>query len=239
VTTLNSKKGYASVKVPFVRSDKRTLVCNIIPKLPGLHSFRAEFSQDWGTTWLPDTASDAWVLIDPPQVKGLLLYTLIPAVSGTIADYWKADLKRISKMGLNAIHLLPITTQNSSESPYAARDLFDIDHSYLMEGSKKNGLLQLEEYIEEAIILDIKLCFDIVLNHVGVQSTMARQTPDWIVPDRNQPDGFRLAGYWSSLEWLTWKDLVLINLSFRLSYHVHIYTDIGIPPYTGHARLPC
>ena len=210
VTTLNSKRGSTSVKVPFVRADKRTLVCNIIPKYPGLHTFRAEFSLDSGATWLPDTVPDAWVLIDPPQVNGLRLYTLIPTVSGTIAD-WKTDLKRISKMGFNAIHLLPITTQDTSQSPYAARDLFDIDHSYLMEGSKKDGLLQLEEYIEEARTLDIKLCFDIVLNHVGVQSTIARQAPDWIVPDRNQPDGFKRAGYWSRHEWLTWKDLVLIN----------------------------
>jgi glycosidase len=210
VTTLNSKRGYTSVKVPFVLADKRTLVCNIIPKCPGLHSFRAEFSLDRGTKWFQDTVPDAWVLIDPPQVNGLRLYTLIPAVSGTIAD-WKTDLKRISNMGFNAIHLLPITTQDTSQSPYAARDLFDIDHSYLMEGSKKKGLLQLEEYIQEAITLDIKLCFDIVLNHVGVQSTMARQAPDWIVPDRNQPDGFKRAGYWSGHEWLTWKDLVLIN----------------------------
>lgn len=84
VTTINSKRGCTSVKVRFVRADKRTLACNIIPKFPGPYSFRAEFSLDRGTTWLHDTVPDAWVLIDPPQVNGLRLYTLIPAVSGTI-----------------------------------------------------------------------------------------------------------------------------------------------------------
>jgi hypothetical protein len=68
VTTLNSERGCTSVKVPFVRADMRTLVCNIIPKYPGLHPFRAVFSLDSGVTWLPDTVHDAWVLIDTPHI---------------------------------------------------------------------------------------------------------------------------------------------------------------------------
>ena len=67
----------------------------------------------------------------------------------SLAD-WKDDLKRIKEMGFNAIHLLPITRLDTSESPYASRDLFDIDQSYLAEGSNKDSLSQLEEFIEEA-----------------------------------------------------------------------------------------
>ena len=81
------------------------------------------------------TLPDAWVLIDPPQVDGLRIYTLIPTVSGTVAD-WKVDVKRIREMGFNAVHLMPVTTMGVSQSPYAASDLFDIDHSYLMEGTR-------------------------------------------------------------------------------------------------------
>lgn len=198
------------MKVPFVRADDRNLTCRIRPDHPGLHSFRAEFSLDRGATWLRDTVPDAWVLIDPPQVDGLRVYTVIPAVSGTVTD-WKADLKRIHEMGFNAVHLLPITSMDTSQSPYAASDLFDIDHSYLMEGSRKDCLSQLEEFIEEARTLDIRLIFDLVLNHVGVQSTMARRAPDWIVPDQNQPDGLQRARYWCNQGWRTWDDLVLIN----------------------------
>src|SRR5271156_2216549 len=147
MTTLNSDDGKSWTKVPFVRSDERNLTCRITPDHPGLHSFRAEFSLDRGMTWLRDNVPDAWILIDPPQVDGLRVYTLIPAVSGTVAD-WMADLKRISAMGFNAIHLLPVTTLDTSQSPYSAKDLFDIDHSYLMEGSKQDGLSQLEDFIE-------------------------------------------------------------------------------------------
>ncbi len=197
VTTLNSNDGNTWKIVPFVLDDAHTLVCRVAPKWSGLHSFRAEFSIDNGTLWLRDSVPDAWVLIDPPQVDGLCLYTMIPNVSGSVAD-WKDDLKRVREMGLNAVHLLPITTLDTSESPYAARDLFDIDQSYLVEGSKRDGLSQLEEYIEEAKTLNIKLCFDLVLNHVRVHSTMAQRAPYWIMPDPDQQDGFMRARYWSS-----------------------------------------
>jgi glycogen debranching enzyme-like protein len=209
-TTLNSDGGNAWIKIPFERADERTLTCRIIPDRPGLHSFRAEFSLDKGITWLGDTVPDAWILIDPPQVDGLRIYTLIPDVSGTASD-WKADLKRIGDMGFNAVHLLPITTMDTSESPYSAKDLFDVDHAYLMTGSRQDGLSQLEAFIDEAKKLNIRLVFDLVLNHVGVHSTMALRAPDWIVPDQNQPDGFQRARYWSNEGWRTWNDLILIN----------------------------
>jgi len=210
VTTLNSNADHAWAEIPFAHTDERTLTCRVTPERPGLHSFRAEFSLDKGATWLRDTVPDAWVLIDPPQVDGLRLYTVIPTVAGTVAD-WKADLKRIREMGFNAVHLLPVTALDTSQSPYAAKDLFDIDASYLVEGVRQDGLSQLEEYIEEARALGIRLCFGLVLNHVGVNSTMAHRAPDWIVPDPSQPDGFKRARYWTDQGWRTWNDLVLIN----------------------------
>jgi hypothetical protein len=209
-TTLNSADGKSWTKMPFEREDGRTLLCRITPNHPGLHSFRAEFSLDGGTTWLGDTVPDAWILIDPPQVDALCIYTLIPNVSGTLAN-WKADLKRIGGMGFNAIHLLPITTMDKSESPYSAKDLFNIDRSYLSIGSRQDGLSQLEDFVAEAKRLRIRLVFDLVLNHVGVHSTLALQAPDWIVPDQNEPDGLKRARYWCDQGWRNWNDLVLIN----------------------------
>ena len=209
-TTVNSPNGKAWVEVPFARDSDRSLVCNLLPRHSGLYSFRAEFSLDMGSTWVTDTVPDAWILVDPPNVDALRIYTLIPNVSGTLAD-WKDSLKRIRDMGFNAIHLLPVTTLDKSESPYAAKDLFDIDQRYLIASSHEDGLSQLEEFAEEARALNIRLCFDLVLNHVGVTSTMALRAPDWIVPDQDQADGFKRAGYWSGQGWSTWDDLVLIN----------------------------
>ena len=210
VTTLNSNADHAWAEIPFVHTDERTLTCRVTPERPGLYSFRAEFSLHKGATWLRDTVPDAWVLIDPPQVDGLRVYTVIPTVSGTLAD-WKADLKRIREMGFNAVHLLPVTAMDTSESPYAAKDLFSIDPSYLVEGVRQDGLSQLGEYVEEARALDIRLCFGLVFNHVGLHSTMASRAPDWIVPDPGQLDGLKRARYWTDQGWRTWDDLVLIN----------------------------
>jgi glycosidase len=210
ITSMNSNEENEWEKVPLVRIDDRTLSCQIKPKHPGLHSFRAEFSQDNGNTWFRDTVPDAWVLVDPPQVDSLRLYTIIPNVSGTVAD-WKADLRRIRAMGFNAVHLLPLTTLDTSESPYAARDLFDIDPLYLEKNSPLTGLEQLEAFIEEARNLEIRLVFDLVLNHVGVNCTMSQRAPDWIVPDTDQEDGFQRARYWDNNGWHYWNDLILIN----------------------------
>lgn len=210
VTTLNSNGNSDWAEIPFVRTDEQTLTCCLVPERPGLHSFRAEFSLDHGAVWLRDSVPDAWVLIDPPQVDALRIYTFIPTVSGTIAD-WKTDIPRIAEMGFNTIHLLPVTPLDGSESPYAARDLFGVDPSYLEEGTGRDGLSQLEDYVAAAAAQNVRLCFDLVLNHVGVTSNMALHAPDWIVQDQNQPDGLQRARYWSDDGWRTWNDLVLIN----------------------------
>jgi len=114
-------------------------------------------------------------------------------------------------MGFNAVHLLPVTMLDTSESPYAAYDFFGIDPGYLDPASRKDGLQQIEEFVAEARRLNIRLCFDIVLNHVGQNSLMVKKAPDWIVPDEESPDGLKRAGYWSDTGWNTWDDLVLIN----------------------------
>jgi hypothetical protein len=210
VMTLETSLGAARSETPFVISDEHTLTCYVVPLKPGLHSFRAEFSLDGGVTWLEDTVPHAWLLVDPAQVDGTRLYTLIPTISGSVAD-WTADLKRIKAMNFDSVHLLPVTTQDASQSPYSAKDLFDVDPGYLNEGSKEEGLSQLEAFVQEAKRLGLRLCFDLVLNHVGVTSTMALRAPDWIIPDQTRPDGLQRARYWSEQGWRYWNDLVLIN----------------------------
>ena len=74
ITTMNSTEDNEWEKIPFVRVDDRTLLCQFKPKHPGLHSFRAEFSLDNGTNWFRDTVPDAWLLVDPPLVWIMLIY---------------------------------------------------------------------------------------------------------------------------------------------------------------------
>lgn len=209
VTTINATAEGEWIEAPFERTDARTFTCRIVPQRPGLYSFWARFSSDGGATWQHDAEPDAWVLVDPPQVDQMRLYTLIPTVSGTISD-WAAALKPIKDMGFNTVHLLPLTTLDASQSPYSANDLFSIDPSYLSKGDG-DGLAQLEAFVEQARSLGMHLCFDLVLNHVGSHSQMAQRAPGWIVPDPKSPDGLRRAHYWSEKGWQPWDDLVLIN----------------------------
>jgi len=210
VTTINAGFGTEWIEVPFVRTNDKTFTCRIVPSRPGLYSLWARFSIDNGATWIHDPTPDAWVLVDPPQVDQMRLYTLIPSVSGTIAD-WSQELKKIKEMGFNTVHLLPLTTLDTSLSPYAAKDLFDVDPSYLAVGTGREGLAQLEEFIENARNLEIRLVFDLVLNHIGTDSNMVKKAPEWIVPDPASSDGLRRARYWSDKGWLPWNDLVLID----------------------------
>ncbi|MFO0873637.1 MAG: alpha-amylase family glycosyl hydrolase [Phycisphaerales bacterium] len=209
-TSLNAPEQSALATLPFERIDDHSFRCRVTPERQGLFWFRARASADGGVSWIRDAAPDAWVMVDPPQIEGLTLYTLIPTVSGSIAD-WTSDLDRIRDMGFNAVHVLPVIRLDDSQSPYAAKDLFDVDHAYLMAGARGDGLEQLEEFIARARELRLALCFDLVLNHVGVHSTMARRAPAWIVPDQNSPDGNKRARYWAEGGWHTWDDLVLVN----------------------------
>jgi hypothetical protein len=203
------RNGDKWVESRFEPIDTCTLQARLEPTHSGLHCFRAEFSVNNGATWLEDTVPDAWLLVDPAQIEAMRLYTMVPSVSGTIAD-WTANLDHIQTMGFNAVHLLPITTRDTSESPYSARDLFSIDPGYLVKGSR-DDLTQIEGYIDAAAGCGIRLCFDLVLNHVGIDSAMAKRAPAWIVPDETRPDGLQRARYWSGDSWKYWEDLVLIN----------------------------
>ncbi len=210
VTTINAKREGQLVEVPYVLTDEKTFTCQIVPDRTGLFSFWTKFSLDGGLTWRHDPVPDAWVLVDPPQVDQMRMYTLIPSVSGTIPD-WTRELVNIKEMGFNAIHFLPLTTLDTSRSPYSARDLFDVDPGYVAPGLGTDGLTQLEEFIETAKSMNIRLCFDLVLNHVGIDSQIAKKAPEWIIPDETVHDGLRRARYWSDQGWQPWNDLVLID----------------------------
>lgn len=209
ISSLNSPDGSES-SIPFARDNQGVFICKFIPTKSGVFSFRLEFTADNGKTWIKDKLPHSLIMVNPPQSDSLFIYTLIPNVSGNITD-WIKELPRIASMGFNCIHLLPITELDASESPYSAKDLFQIDRSFIDPGSAKDGLSQLEDFIEEAKKMKISLCFDIVLNHIGVTSNIARKAPGWIVRDENQPDKLKRAGFANEHGWQKWDDLVLIN----------------------------
>ena len=169
----------------------------------GRYHFRLGFEREEEVVLDPDGYNH--VMVNPKRTGDLRLYTLLPNISGTIDD-WLVDLEHIADLGFNMVHFLPITPMDTSESPYSARSFYGVDSRYL-----KSGGASLENLADKATQLGLGLCFDLVLNHVGVNSDMVKRCPDWIQSDQERSDGFKRAGCVTGEGWLTWEDLVLIH----------------------------
>jgi len=183
----------------------------------GSYQFKLKYSMDQGKTWYWDRVPFSHVIVDPEASKDIRMYTLIHPVSGTMRD-WIDLLPHISGLGFNAVHLLPITRLDFSQSPYSAHDLFAIDDAYIEEDNSF-GFALFEKFVGNAMERGIRLCFDLVLNHVGVGSSMVQMCPEWIMPDNSEKDGLKRAGCWHMNAWLKWGDLVKI-------YYDHPNPDI-------------
>ncbi len=176
----------------------------------GNFSFKLKYSLDNGQTWYWDRVPYTRVLVDPADTNDIRMYTLIPSISGYIKD-WIKLLDDIANMHFNAVHLLPITAMAISESPYAAENLFDIDCSYVDPDDERSGLEQFEDFVKRCQELNIKLCVDLVFNHVGITSNIVKECPSWLASDNTENDGFKRAGCWHNNSWITWGDLVRVN----------------------------
>ncbi len=209
-TNINTRQPGQWQDLRFETRDGHTFQIDLPLSRCGLFSFRVKYSFDGGQQWYWDRVPHSHILVDPPSLRTVRLYTLIPSASGTIRD-WIARLPSIAGMGFDAIHLLPITPMGASQSPYAARRLFDVDPRYRDPDTQGGALEQFERFVEECRRLHIRLCLDLVLNHIGVDSDMAAACPDWIIPDDAEPNGLKRAGCWHLQDWIRWEDLVPIH----------------------------
>jgi hypothetical protein len=186
------------------RSGKFSL--SVRPPKCGIFLFKIKLSPDNGKTWYWDGYPVAKVIVDPEDTKDIRMYTLIPNVSGHMGD-WIKTLDHVQDLGFNTLHLLPVTKMDFSKSPYAADDLFSIDPSFLDPSDAREGLDQFEDFVVVAREKGIKLCIDLVMNHIGISSQMAKHCPEWLVADKNEPDGLLRAGCWHMNKWIKWGDL--------------------------------
>jgi len=183
---------------------------SVMPVKCGIFLFKIKYSQDNGKTWYWDGCPLAKVIVDPADARDIRMYTLLPNVSGHIGD-WIIALDHIRNLGFNTVHLLPVTTMDFSESPYAAADLFSIDPALLNPSDLRGGLDQFEDFVRAARKKGVKLCVDLVLNHIGIASAVAGFCPEWFVADKNEEDGLLRAGCWHMNTWIKWEDLGVIQ----------------------------
>jgi hypothetical protein len=206
----------------FQTTDDHTFRVEVPLTRCGLYSFRVKYSFDGGQQWYWDRVPYSYLLVDPPSLRSVRLYSMIPNASGTISD-WKAMLPSIANMGFDTIHLLPITPMGFSQSPYSAKQLFSVDDRYRDHSVNGDALTQFENFVSACRQQNIRLCLDLVLNHVAVDSDMAINCPDWIIPDDSEPNGLKRAGCWHMQDWIRWEDLVPINYDHPNTF---IRTDI-------------
>jgi len=197
-------------EIEFRRNLSGHFSLSLAPPTCGIFLFKIKHSPDGGKTWYWDRIPFSKVIVDPAGAKDIRMYTLIPNVSGHIGD-WICALDHIRDLGFNMLHLLPVTKMDFSESPYAAEDLFSIDPSFLNPADQRDGLDQFEDFVQAAREKGIRLCLDLVLNHVGISSRLASRCPEWIVADKNEQNGLLRAGCWHMNKWIKWGDLGRIH----------------------------
>jgi hypothetical protein len=216
-TDIGSSEAGEWREIPFDSADQESFTLRLPVPSCGLYRFRVKYSLNGGEKWYWDRVPHSYVLVDPPSLRTVRLYTLIPSASGTITD-WTALLPGLKAMGFDTLHLLPITPMGASQSPYSARSLFGVDDRYRDPHKPGTGLDQLEAFVLECRRISIRLCFDLVLNHIASDSDMVNACPDWIVPDDAEPDGFKRAGCWHLQTWIRWEDLVSINYDHPIAH---------------------
>ena len=185
-----------------------------------------------GGEWFWDAAPPGWFVISPAHVRGLRAYTFLPTVSGHLGQ-WRRDLDRIAGLGFNTVYLLPVTAMDGSESPYAAADLFELDRGCLDPDDPRPGPEQFTAFVDDLRARRLRLCVDVVLNHVGVTSRVARSRPDWLTEDPEEADGIRRAGWSDGRNWHKWRDAALLNYEPTNSQAQHELWDY----MTAYARF--
>jgi len=175
----------------------------------GTFSFTLQYTMD-GTQWYWLRGEMWQLLVFPRSLQSLRLYTLIPTASGSI-DQWKSVLQTAAELGFTMVHILPVTKQGYSQSPYAATDLFSLEADYLPKGADASSMESFEQLVDEAKRLGLGLCLDLVLNHVAIDSEMAKRCPHWIYPDVTEADGLKRNGFMNHDGFHKWNDLALIH----------------------------
>lgn len=184
--------------------DDKNYYYDMIAPEPRKGYFRILIETEKENEYYSDVFFPTMVESQPQGLDLIRMYSMIPLASGKLSE-WLSLFREIKRLGFDCVHLLPITQMGKSQSPYSAADLFSIDSMYAEHHS------EFESFVEKAKLLKMRLCFDLVLNHISPDSKIAQQNPDWIQPDTTESDGLKRAGCWHNNAWIRWDDLVLIN----------------------------
>ena len=108
---------------------------------------------------------------------GPRIYNLFPLLAGPLPE-WTPHLERVQRLGFNWVFINSFHFSGYSGSLYSIKDYYAIDPR-LLDPAAGPPLTQLEQMIQTAKRLGLKLIMDLVINHTAFDSPLVKAHPDW------------------------------------------------------------
>lgn len=158
--------------------------------------------------------SDSAYAQQPSWINNSVIYCAYPEIFSSGGNFAgvTSQLSRLKSLGVNVIWLMPVTPRGqatgghpSFNSPYSVRDYYGINPSY---GSS----VDLNNLINTAHGLGMKVILDVVLNHTSWDNPLITQHPDWYAHTDGNPsnvNSIASGGY----PYASWNDVAQLNYS--------------------------
>lgn len=98
---------------------------------------------------------------------------------------WMDVTKKAKEMGFNTIYLNPFQRTGSSKSMYSIVDYFKFDEFSMKGIGEKEGKIQLKKFLEDCKAMEMRVLFDLVVNHVGIDSKIVKKYNHWFEKEEN------------------------------------------------------
>lgn len=108
---------------------------------------------------------------------GPRIYNLFPLLAGPLSQ-WTPHLERAQRLGFDWVFINSFHYAGYSGSLYSIKDYYTIDPR-LVDSTVGPPLEQLEQMIQTAKQLGLKLMMDLVLNHTAFDSILVMEHPAW------------------------------------------------------------
>ncbi|HOK39912.1 MAG TPA: alpha-amylase family glycosyl hydrolase [bacterium] len=112
------------------------------------------------------------------MAKKIFIYNLFPKLVGHINNWYK-HIERIKYMGFNYIYINPLHYPGFSGSLYSPKDYYKFNPQFFGSDDFNNGKALLKNFINYCHNNNIKILFDLVINHTAIDSVLIEQHPAW------------------------------------------------------------
>ena len=93
--------------------------------------------------------------------------------------------------------------------PYSAYDLFHVDPRYARTPEAADA--EFASFVDDLRRRGMRLCVDLVFNHIGINSKLAIEHPEWLETNPDEEDGIQRAGWSDGTTFHKWTDLAKLN----------------------------